>query len=312
MNSNLSGPLLILASAVFFSVTGTLQALAPDGATPWAVAAVRVLASTLVLFLWCALSGRLPRISRNLPWRSILVCAVCTSFYQVFFFAGTQKLGVAVGTVVCVGATPVMAAIVGMVFRKRFPRPMWYAATAVAVLGIALLNVQSFEAGNLGWIVLPLLGALVYGVYMNASPGISSRMNPEAGIMLSLALVSLFLSPALFLYPVDWVWNSSRGLLVTAAFGLAGGLGFGLFFLGMKHTTPVVSATLSLAEPMGAACWGIFLLGEDKSLPTVAGILIILAAIGILIWDGARQGKAAEEKPAKRQAAIRLKPEGAA
>ena len=293
MPSRLAGPLLILLSALFFSVTGTLQALAPEGSTPWVVAEVRMTGSALVLLLWCLASGKLPRLSRRLPWKGIVICAACTCLYQLFFFFGALKLGVAVGTVVCVGATPIMSAVIARLFYRQSPRRAWYAATAIAVAGIALLNVKSFEAGSLGWIVVPLLGALVYGIYMNASPSVSAGMDPEAGIMISLFMISVMLLPALFLYPVDGIWSSPRGLLVSAAFGLAGGAGFGLFFLGMRSTTPVVSATLSLAEPMGAACWGIFLLGEDHSLPTVAGIAIILAAIALLIADSARQSRSA-------------------
>lgn len=291
MNSRLTGPILILASALFFSVTGTLQALAPEGATPWVVSEVRMSGSALVLFLWCAATGKLPRLSRSLPWREIVICAACTCLYQLFFLFGALKLGVAVGTVVCVGATPIMSAIIAKFFYGHSPRRAWYFATAIAVAGIALLNVKSFEAGNLAWVIVPILGAFVYGIYMNASPGISAGMNPEAGIMISLVMISVVLLPALFLCPTDWIWSSPRGLMVSAAFGLAGGIGFGLFFLGMKWTAPVVSATLSLAEPMGAACWGIFLLGEDSSLPTVAGIALILGAIGLLIRDDVRRGR---------------------
>lgn len=289
MPSRFAGPFFILLSALFFSVTGTLQALAPEGATPWVIAEVRMTGSAIVLFFWCLATGKLPNFSKRLPWKEIVICAVCTCLYQLFFFFGALKLGVAVGTVVCVGATPIMSAVIGCLFYGLSPRRAWYVATLIAVIGIALLNVKSFEAGNLAWVVVPLLGALVYGFYMNASPAVSAGMEPEAGIMVSLFMISVMLLPALFLYPVDWIWSTPRGLLVSAAFGLAGGAGFGLFFLGMKTTSPAVSATLCLAEPMGAACWGIFLLGEDRSLPTIAGIAIILVAIGILIRDSARQ-----------------------
>jgi DME family drug/metabolite transporter len=128
---------------------------------------------------------------------------------------------------------------------------------------------------------------------MNASPDVAANMDPEAGIMIGLFMISVMLMPMLFIYPTDWIWSSSQGLMVSLAFGIAGGLGFGLFFLGMKWTTPVVSATLSLGEPMGAACWGIFLLGEDSSLPTLAGIALILGAIGLLIADSAKAAKQA-------------------
>ena len=234
--------------------------------------------SAFFLFLWCAATGKLPKLTADLPWRAIIICACCTCLYQLFFFFGALKLGVAVGTVVCVGATPIMSAIVAKFVLGHSPRPIWYVATLIAVVGIGLLNIKSFEAGNLGWVIVPLLGAMVYGIYMNASPEVSSHMQP-----------------VLVLFPIDCICSSPRGLLVSAAFGIAGGLGFGLFFLGMKTTAPVVSATLSLAEPMGAACLGIFLLGEDSSLPTIAGIALIIGAILILILDGARVEKEAKK-----------------
>ena len=282
MQSRLAGPILILLSALCFSVTGTLQALAPAGATPWVIAEVRMVTSAFFLFLWCAATGKLPKLTADLPWRAIIICACCTCLYQLFFFFGALKLGVAVGTVVCVGATPIMSAIVAKFVLGHSPRPIWYVATLIAVVGIGLLNIKSFEAGNLGWVIVPLLGAMVYGIYMNASPEVSSHMQPEAGIMIGLCMISVMLAPVLVLFPIDWIWSSPRGLLVSAAFG-------------MKTTAPVVSATLSLAEPMGAACLGIFLLGEDSSLPTIAGIALIIGAILILILDGARVEKEAKK-----------------
>ena len=180
MQSRLAGPILILLSALCFSVTGTLQALAPAGATPWVIAEVRMVTSAFFLFLWCAATGKLPKLTADLPWRAIIICACCTCLYQLFFFFGALKLGVAVGTVVCVGATPIMSAIVAKFVLGHSPRPIWYVATLIAVIGIGLLNIKSFEAGNFGWVIVPLLGAMVYGIYMNASPEVSSHMQPEA------------------------------------------------------------------------------------------------------------------------------------
>ena len=60
MQSRLAGPILILLSALCFSVTVTLQALAPAGATPWVIAEVRMVTSAVFLFLWCAATGKLP------------------------------------------------------------------------------------------------------------------------------------------------------------------------------------------------------------------------------------------------------------
>lgn len=41
--------------------------------------------------------------------------------------------------------------------------------------------------------------------------------------MIGLCMISVMLAPVLVLFPIDWIWSSPRGLLVSAAFGIAGG-----------------------------------------------------------------------------------------
>ena len=65
------GPLLILLGALCFSTTGTVQALSPEGATPYVIGALRMLVGGLALLLWCAFRGELPRFWRW-PMRGVV------------------------------------------------------------------------------------------------------------------------------------------------------------------------------------------------------------------------------------------------
>ena len=65
------GPLLILAGALCFSTTGFVQALAPEGATPYVIGALRMAVGGIALLIWCALKGLLPR-RKNWPLRYLL------------------------------------------------------------------------------------------------------------------------------------------------------------------------------------------------------------------------------------------------
>ena len=56
MSNTLKGSLLVLLSALCFSISGTLQAIAPDEATPFVITEARMLVGSLFLFIWCACS----------------------------------------------------------------------------------------------------------------------------------------------------------------------------------------------------------------------------------------------------------------
>ncbi|ATD82077.1 MULTISPECIES: EamA family transporter [Desulfovibrio] len=58
---SLKAPLAILCGAFCASTSGTAQALAPDGVTPIAVGAIRLLGGGLVLLLWGLISRNIPR-----------------------------------------------------------------------------------------------------------------------------------------------------------------------------------------------------------------------------------------------------------
>ena len=71
--------------------------------------------------------------------RPLAVAAVAMAAYQPLFFGGVARTGVAVGTVVGIGSSPVFAGILGAVVRGERPGPRWLTATALALAGTALL-----------------------------------------------------------------------------------------------------------------------------------------------------------------------------
>lgn len=102
------GPLLIILSGLCFSTTGTTQALSPEGATPLVIGALRLLVGSLALLGWCAIGKRLPDL-RTWPLGKTFLAAMGVLGYQLCFFMALKYTGVAVGTVVGIGATPIMA-----------------------------------------------------------------------------------------------------------------------------------------------------------------------------------------------------------
>ncbi|MFR0873592.1 MAG: hypothetical protein ACLSHC_02285 [Bilophila wadsworthia] len=97
------GPLLILLGALCFSTTGTVQALSPEGATPYVIGALRMPSAAWPCSL-VRVPGELPRF-----WRWPMRCVVPSTLALLGFnssFRGVLEAGVAVGTVVPLASRP--------------------------------------------------------------------------------------------------------------------------------------------------------------------------------------------------------------
>src|SRR4029077_13670734 len=96
-----------------------------------------------LLLLLVALRGGALRglVARGTRTRFLLaIGAAAAAAYQTAFFAATARAGVAVGTVVTIGAAPVFTGILSMVTGRRSrPRRRWVSATAAAITGCDML-----------------------------------------------------------------------------------------------------------------------------------------------------------------------------
>mgnify|MGYP007106334875 FL=1 len=55
------GTILVLLSALGFGTSGTIQAIAPVGATPYVIVAGRATAGAILLLTWCIVRKRFPK-----------------------------------------------------------------------------------------------------------------------------------------------------------------------------------------------------------------------------------------------------------
>ena len=138
--SYIKGVLLVLLSALCFSISGTLQALAPEGSNPFIITEMRMIIGALFLYFWCRAFKKLPHSYKDLPWKSLFICAIFLLIGQLCFFTGMANIGVAAGAVISIGSAPIFAAIISRIFFKISPPKAWYAATFLAIAGVALIN----------------------------------------------------------------------------------------------------------------------------------------------------------------------------
>ena len=278
---------LVLAAAMLWGTTGTMQALAPPGASPLAIGAVRLTSGGAALLLF-ALGRNAFRPRQPWPFVTTVGSAASMAAYQLCFFSAVLRTGVAVGTVIAIASGPVIAGLLGMIFLHERLTRRWAMATVLAVSGGGMLLVGN-GAVQVDWggMLLALGAGASYALYTLTSKQLLQQQRAEAVAGVAFAGGALLLSPILLVTDLAWL-TTARGLVVALELGLlATALPYILYVRGLL-TVPVATAvTLALAEPLTATVFGVLLLDEQLTLFAVGGIVLIFTGL-VLLTTGRR------------------------
>ena len=285
---NQRGNWYIVAAAMLWGTTGTAQALAPYGVGPVIVGTVRLVIGGIALMAFALARGDLHDGNRW-PFWSTFIAASSMAAYQLFFFAGVAKTGVAVGTIVGIGSAPIMTGLLGYLWRGERPGHRWGVATVLAIIGCSLLIASggSIHVDILG-ILLALGAGFSYAIFTLVSKGLLEDHPPEAVMAVAFFLGAVLLSPFLITADLAWLFQP-RGLAIGLWLGFVTvAVAYTLFARGLKLVHVATAGTLTLAEPLTAGTLGIFLLGEKMSPIAFLGIILIFAGLLILTFGGSK------------------------
>lgn len=307
--------LAALAAASLWGTTGTAQALGPDASDPVQVGALRILVGALALAVLAGTTvwrrPRVPRTASGVPGSLpravvIVVGGLAVAAYQVCFFVGVERSGVAVGTVVALGVAPLATGLLGLALGERV-MVRWAVSTLGAVAGVLLLVVGQTAGSGASTDAFGLLAAVGAGVsyaaYTIAARALILRGESGIGVMALLFLVgALALVPVLVGADLAWVWTA-RGLAMVLWLGLvATGLSYVLFQRGLTGLPAGSVATLSLAEPVTATALGVAVLGERPGLLTGVGMLVVVLSLLLVAGGGPRPQRSRSARDRRRRA----------
>jgi len=286
----LRGAVFALLGALCFSVSGTLQALAPAGATPFVVAESRAIVGALGLALCCLV--RPPRLAQ-IPdgfWTSVLRCAVWIGAAQTLFFWGAYEVGVAASTTIGLAMSPIFAAFFEWVLNKRRPGKVWFVSTFLALFGVFLIGKGLGEGTPSLALLLPISMGFCYAAYMVCNQSIPVSVAPQVSVLAILVCVAILFSPVFFFFPSAWIFESTRGLVITLLIGfVTASMAFSFVLTGIRIVGVASASTLGLAEPVSAALLGIFVLKEASDASTLMGIGCVFVAIVALVVSQTRR-----------------------
>jgi DME family drug/metabolite transporter len=272
----------VLIAACLWGTNGTVQALAPEAAQPLVIGALRIVIGGLALLAVAAGRGALRDGKRWAFWPT-LAAALSMAAYQLFFFAGVERTGVAVGTIVGIGSTPILAGPIGLLVRGERPSRRWLTATGLGILGCGLLILvgRSIQLDLLGIFLATMAGAS-YAVFATASKGLIEEHATEAVMAVTFCLGAVFVLPLLFTADLGWITQTNGALAVLHLGLVTAALGYLLFGRGLRLVPVATAATLTLAEPLTAGLLGVLVLREKLTLLALLGILLIFAGLAVL------------------------------
>jgi DME family drug/metabolite transporter len=293
----------VLAAALLFGTTGTSQALGPDGTTPLSIGVMRmVIGGTGLAVIAFALAARhrrrggvdaaaRPRLTLT-PLSLMVLTGACLALYQPLFFLGTERNGVAVGTVVALGSAPILAGLLEWALTRRLPTATWMLATGLATVGVVLLGFGG-EAGAGGSAAgtdpVGLLGSIGAGASFAVIANAQRRLldagwDPFTVVGAMGASSAAISAVALPFVDVSWL-QTPAGLIMALWLGLGTiSIAYVMFTWGLSGLTAATAATLTLGEPVTASILGIVVLGERLSTLAIVGLVVLVAGLALLAW----------------------------
>jgi drug/metabolite transporter, DME family len=281
--------LLVLAGAALFGTVGTAQIVGPDVPTAQLGAARLLLGGALLVAIAVATghAGGLGVCVRSAPawWAGLGQAA-----FNLCFLGAMREAGVALGTLLAIGATPVLTGLVTRQVSRR-----WLVATTVAVGGLVLLIAgQSGSAGadvlrpSVLGVVLALGASASYATYIIAGNAASrQRLRVEPYLATTFAVAAVLTLPVLLLGDAGWALRPGGAVLLLYLAVVPTVLAYHLFNRGLSGVRPATASTLGLVEPVVAATLAVLVLGERLSAVAaigagliVAGLLLIVRAVG--------------------------------
>lgn len=275
--------IMVLLGAVLWGTTGTTQTFLQEGISSFAVACVRSGIGGGVLLILVLIMKKMNW--RTWPWKWNILAALAIALFQCLFFSSIRFTGVAIGTVVTIGSSPVFSGLLEWAVWKVKPGRIWAIATSFAIIGCAMLFVNRGEAivDPFG-IGLALCAGFMFALYTSVSKQLMERAETLPAVAMTFSMCAVMLAPIALMDGV--VWITDMGNLVPMLYMgiITTSIAYLLFLGGLRFINSSAAVTLSLAEPLTAALLGVLFLGEYLSFTSWGGVLLILGGIIVLTF----------------------------
>ncbi|MDH6126623.1 EamA family transporter [Kitasatospora sp. GP82] len=307
------GMLYITVAATSWGTAGAAAALlyGSSGLGPMALTFWRAIGGLTLLLLTSLATGRhrtgpaapQPRRRRI---TDTLVNGLGLTVFQAAYFEAVRGTGLAVATVVTLGAAPVLIAVGARLAMGERIGGAGGTAVAGALAGLTVLVLGDgsgsgeVRPAGVAWALLSAAGYACITLYTRHQ-GRSGRSADAFGTTVrSFAVCTVCLLPfaaAEGLWPQSAELGRTLGLMVYIA-AVPTALGYALYFAGAAMVRATTASVIALIEPVSATVIAVALLGEHLTTATAAGTAVLLASVTGLALSEARLAARPRPTPA--------------
>jgi DME family drug/metabolite transporter len=256
------------------------------------------------------------RLRRRLGRRELLA-RLLTGFglalFQTTYFGAVQVTGLAVGTVVTLGAGPLLISVgARLLLHERLPRG-GVTAMAAALGGLVVLVLGS-PAGavrplGVGLALLSAAGYAQASLVARWAGRSSDGADPVTATAWAFGVGAVLLLP--FALATGLLPHTAHPVEVLGVLGYLAAvptaLAYPLYFAGAAAVRAATASVIMLIEPVSAAVLGVAMFGEPLTAATLGGGVLLLSAGTALALADLRSGRGGQSTRVKR---VRRGPRG--
>ncbi|MGP4114754.1 DMT family transporter [Streptomyces sp. 4N509B] len=258
---------------------------------PMAVSFWRFLSGMALLLLAAGVLRRRrpPRTTPRPPLRRRALLLAGTGLglavFQTAYFGAVRDTGLAVGTIVTLGAAPVFTAAGGRLFLGERVGRVGLLAVGGALLGLAVLvlgnETSVVRPLGVAWALLSAAGYAVANVLGRWTGRHGAGEDPYTLTVWSFGIGAALMLP---LAAAEGLWPQTDeparvvGMMLYVA-AVTTALAYPLYFAGTAAVRAATAAVVMLIEPVSAAALAVVLLDETLTVATVVGTVLLLTAI---------------------------------
>ncbi len=292
--------LLLLGLAVCWGYNWVVMKLGVHDSGPVEFAAIRMFGGAMILLVVMLVLKRPLRIVE--PWTVAAIGLFQTTLSQGLI-AMALNTGMAGKSAVLNYTLPIWVMILGFVFLRERPRAGQWIATAVAMIGVAVMTFAGAHPTALAPVLMALGASICWGcgvvlnqAFMRRHPG---GIDTLALTTWQMVIGGAVLTGIAFLVPEPALrWSPELWLAILYNVGPATAIAFMLWFTLQRRIETNVLSLIVLIVPLVGIVSGWLQLGERPSGTDALGMALILAAIAVMVLTQRRRAPAPITVPA--------------
>lgn len=276
--------LYFILGSLCLGVIATIQVLAPENISPLLIGAIRITGGAITLLLWGIFTQGLPTV-RYWPVIPTVCAALGLIVFQMTFFTGIDKAGIALGTSISIGIVLLVSGLLAKLFYREKVSLQWITYTILGLIGLGCIISSSlrWHTNKEGIIIAGIAGA-GYALFLVSSKELVRFHRAESVMTILFTISAIVLFPIFFIEPFNWSGKGSTVVLSLIQFAIiTTAIAFSLIGMGLRNTTLSVSSTLSVACTFMAVLLGIFFLEVHLSMQLIFGLILLLVCITMLV-----------------------------